>query len=248
MDNDFSDVVKQFFADLDQPATLLALFDYLPDVFLYVKDTQGRFIKVNRTLLRTRGLESEREILGKTDIDIHPPHWGARYLAEDQRVMRDRVPLVDQVWLVPNAQGRLESFISTKIPLFDPAGRCLGIAGVRRPLAPSEPEARPLSGIAAAVREMAERYGEPLEMKDLAAVSGFSHSQFNRRFRAIYRMTPTAYLQRVRVHEASRRLAESEQSIGDIALATGFYDQAHLTRTFRSLLNITPREFRRIKQ
>ncbi|MGI9471920.1 MAG: helix-turn-helix transcriptional regulator, partial [Rubripirellula sp.] len=53
------------------------------------------------------------------------------------------------------------------------------------------------------------------------------------------------YLQRVRVHHASILLADTEMSIGMLALETGFYDQAHLTRTFRRWFEMTPSEFRK---
>jgi AraC-like DNA-binding protein len=247
MTSQISDKISRFFASLDSSASLLDLFDHLPDVYLYVKDAEGRFMKVNRTLVQARGLKSEAEILGKTDVDIHPKYWGLRYIEEDRRVIRSRQQLVDQVWLVPNAKGRLESFVSTKIPLFNRAGECIGIAGVRRPLhstpASASSERR---GIEAAVKTMTENYAESVEMNQLAQSAGLSHSQFNRRFRATYRMSPSTYLQRVRVHEACRRLTDGDQSISEISLETGFYDQAHLTRTFKKFLDITPTEFRRI--
>ncbi len=248
MDEDFFDRIQIFFESLSQAAGL-ELFDYLPDVFLYVKDSAGRFVKVNETLLRARGLKSEAEILGKTDLDIHPKFWGARYREEDQRVMQSRQPLIDQVWLIPDVKGRLESFISTKIPLFNTNGDCIGIAGFRRPLNPiSGDSGSRASGIKSAVKAMTEQYAEPIEMGRLADVAGLSHSQFNRRFRATYRMSPSTYLQRVRVHEASRRLIESDQSALEISLATGFYDQAHMTRTFKKFLGVTPSEFRRVNR
>jgi len=241
-----SEKINTFFASLAAPGSLLELFDFLPDVYLYVKDTDGRFMKVNRTLVQARGLKSEAEILGKTDVDIHPKYWALRYIEEDRLVIRSRQSLVDQVWLVPNTKGRLESFVSTKIPLFDREGECIGIAGFRRPLNPSPSTASPeRGGIEAAVRMVTENYAESIEMNQLAEQAGLSHSQFNRRFRATYRMSPSTYLQRVRVHEASRRLIDGEQSISEIALETGFYDQAHLTRTFKKFLSVTPTEFRR---
>ena len=54
-----------------------------------------------------------------------------------------------------------------------------------------------------------------------------------------------AQLQRVRVHEASCLLADTDTSISEVALETGFYDQAHLSRTFRRWMGMTPSEFRK---
>ena len=248
MDTPAPDFVRHFFAELNDASEILALFDFLPDVYLYVKDTQGRFIRVNRAMTKARGLKHESELIGKTDLDIHPPYWAMRYRDEDQRVVKSGERLVDQVWLVPNSEGRLESYLSTKIPLFDRQGRCIGIAGVRRPLHASAPESRGEQGLETAARTITERYSEPLTIRELAKLAGLSHSQFNRRFLATYRMSPSQYVQRVRVHEASRLLGSRDESISFIALATGFYDQAHLTRTFKKVLGITPSEFRRINR
>jgi len=237
-----------FFESISEPNSLLALFDHLPDVFLYVKDSSGRFMKTNRTFLIERGMAAEAEILGKTDLDIHPQYWGQRYRDEDQAVMRSGLPLVDQVWLIPDVNGRLEPFISTKIPLFDLAGACIGVAGVRRRLNPADERFNDdCVGIKAAVRMMNENFAELIEIRKLAQIAGLSHSQFNRRFLAMYRMPPSTYLQRVRVHEASRRLVASDRPAMQIALESGFYDQAHMTRTFKKFLGVTPSEFRRLK-
>jgi AraC-like DNA-binding protein len=94
----------------------------------------------------------------------------------------------------------------------------------------------------------ATRYADPLEVRDVAARVGLSTSQLNRRFRSAFQMPPSEYLQRVRVHEASRRLVDGDGPISDIALECGFYDQAHLTRTFRRWMGMTPKDFRRLSQ
>ena len=237
----------EFFSRIADSASLLDLFDYLPDVFLYVKDANGRFMKMNTTFLLARGLATEAEILGKTDLDIHPRYWGQRYRDEDQKVMRSKTPLIDQVWLIPDVNGRLEPFVSTKIPLFDDEGSCIGIAGIRRPLNPIDSASSgDLHGIQAAIQIMNEKYSASVDMSQLSEIAGLSHSQFNRRFRALYRMSPSTYLQRVRVHEACRRLVASEQSAMEIALDSGFYDQAHMTRTFKKVLGVTPSAFRKM--
>ncbi len=240
--------VDEFFQRLDSPAGLLELFEYMPDVFLYVKDVEGRFMKVNRTMWSGRGLSSDSEVIGKTDLDIHPRFWALKYREEDARVISQKQPLVDCMWLVPDVKGNLESFISTKVPLFDRDGICIGLAGFRRPLQTAAEQNRTESrGLNSAVRYMHVHYAEPLEIREIAKQSGLSHSQFNRRFQAIYRMAPSVYLQRVRVHEASARLVDSEATLSQIALDVGFYDQAHLTRTFKRFLGVSPSEFRRIQ-
>lgn len=235
-----------FFDSLDDAAQLLRLFDFVPNVYLYVKDLRGRFVGMNRQWVAMRGASAAEELIGKTDLELHPAFWARQYQEEDRRVIESGRELPEQVWLVPAGNGKLGSFVSTKIPLRDSVGEVIGIAGVmyRNDI---DSAARPPSDPVKRATEMiANRYDGPLEIAQLASEVGLSVSQLNRRFRASYRIPPSEYLQRVRVNEASRRLAQTDHSIIDVALATGFFDQAHLTRTFKRWTGMTPREFRNV--
>jgi AraC-like DNA-binding protein len=236
---------NQLFSSLENAAQLLRLFDFLPNVFLYVKDTEGRFAAMNKQLVRLRGAETEAELIGKTDLDMHPVYWGRLYQEEDRRVIDSGREIPNQVWLVPGADGDLDRFISSKIPLRGSDGKIIGIAGVMYRLEGGRESTTRSDPVAQATEWIRQRLDRPLEIGQVARQVGLSVSQLNRRFRAAYQMSPSEYLQRVRVHEASRLLAESDLSIGEVALETGFYDQAHLTRTFRRWMGMTPSEFRR---
>jgi transcriptional regulator GlxA family with amidase domain len=67
-----------------------------------------------------------------------------------------------------------------------------------------------------------------------------------RLFRAFARamgMTPHEYQRQARVRYAMaliRASARGGGALSDIAVASGFADQAHLTRTFRRMLGVTP--------
>ena len=47
-----------------------------------------------------------------------------------------------------------------------------------------------------------------------------------------------------RVQEGQRLLTESEQSVGEVALGVGFYDQSHFTKHFRRVTGMTPLAYR----
>src|SRR6476620_3129613 len=78
----------------------LALFDHLPDVYLFVKDANHVFRAVNKAEWRFHGCHSAEEMIGKKDADFHPPVMAEQYVAEDRRVIESGKALVDQVWLV----------------------------------------------------------------------------------------------------------------------------------------------------
>lgn len=48
-----------------------------------------------------------------------------------------------------------------------------------------------------------------------------------------------------KIEEAIRLVRDTSSSLADVAARCGYYDQAHLTRTFRQHLGVTPAEYRR---
>ena len=240
-----SAIRNNLFSTLEDAAQLLRLFDFLPNVYLYVKDTQGRFVAMNQHLVRLRGAENQEELLGKTDLELHPVYWGRLYQEEDRRVMESGREIPDQVWLVPMEGGKLGTFISSKIPIRGAGGQIIGIAGVMYRLENQSESAARSDPIGRATEMIDDRFDRPLQIGQIAKQIGLSVSQLNRRFRSIYQMSPSEYLQRVRVHKASSMLADTDALISEVALETGFYDQAHLTRTFRRWMGMTPSEFRK---
>jgi AraC family transcriptional regulator len=67
-----------------------------------------------------------------------------------------------------------------------------------------------------------------------------------RAFRRHVGCSITNYLRRRRITEACRLMESGECDLAEIALHTGFSDQAHLTRMFRKELGLPPARFRRI--
>lgn len=235
---------RRFFEQLEDSLALTPLFEYLPEVYLYVKDRRSRFVKVNEALWRLRGYESEAEMIGLCDLDIHPQHLAEQYIAEDRRVMQSARPLPNQIWLVPGQGEELKWFISSKIPLFDAQRRVIGIAGVMRDLEKAESLIRPYREMDEAITYVLHHYAEPIEVTWLADLTHLSVSQFDRRFKRLYQMTPMQYVLRVRINAACQALTTSDRSIAEIAAACGFYDQSYFTKQFRKQFAQTPTAYR----
>lgn len=81
----------------------------------------------------------------------------------------------------------------------------------------------------------------------LAAGLGVSTAHLVRSFTRSYGIPPHRYLLGRRLDLARRRLLAGEPP-ADVARATGFYDQAHLTRHFGRLLATTPGRYARLAQ
>jgi AraC-like DNA-binding protein/response regulator of citrate/malate metabolism len=89
------------------------------------------------------------------------------------------------------------------------------------------------------------RYAEPLTREAIADHIGISADYLTDCFRQELGVTPMTYVRRFRVRQAGELLRNSDQSITRIALAVGFSDGAHFTRTFQREMKMTPRAFRR---
>src|SRR6266540_1907206 len=87
-------------------------------------------------------------------------------------------------------------------------------------------------------------YVESLAVTQVADAVGVHPAHLARVFRAHFGCTIGDYLRQLRIDSASRKLAETECALSEIATAAGFYDQAHFTRTFKRLTGLTPAEFR----
>ncbi len=90
---------------------------------------------------------------------------------------------------------------------------------------------------------LSDRYAEDLSLDALAAEARLSPFQLIRAFRRETAMTPHAYLVDRRIQAAREKLRRNEP-VASVALATGFADQAHLTRVFKARVGVTPGAYR----
>ena len=82
-----------------------------------------------------------------------------------------------------------------------------------------------------------------LQLSDIANVHP---THLARQFRRCYRKSVGEYLRQRRVDAAIKLLTESDLSLAEIANATGFAHQAHLTFVFKRFMGATPGEYRRL--
>ena len=90
-----------------------------------------------------------------------------------------------------------------------------------------------------------DRIGEPVLLADMAATVGMSERTFSDAFRLTSGQTPYQFGIVLRIERAKAYLAGSNLSIPEIAVATGFSDQAHFTTTFRRHVGLPPARYRR---
>src|SRR5262245_56270767 len=69
-----------------------------------------------------------------------------------------------------------------------------------------------------------------ISIEALASIAGLSLSRFARAFKQSQGVAPHEYLMQCRVRRALELLAATDMSVSEIACASGFSDQSHLTR------------------
>lgn len=88
-------------------------------------------------------------------------------------------------------------------------------------------------------------YAQPLDVPALARIAHVSQAHFTRTFRATFGETPHRYLQRRRVERAMFLLRETDGSVTDICFQVGFGSPGTFSRTFRDIVGLSPRAYRR---
>jgi AraC family transcriptional regulator len=92
------------------------------------------------------------------------------------------------------------------------------------------------------------RFAEGVRLHEIAREAGVHPLHLARVFRRELGCSIGEYVRRLRVDFAGRCLASSEMPLADVAIAAGFSDQSHFSRTFRRYRGMTPSQFRGRRQ
>jgi AraC-like DNA-binding protein len=104
---------------------------------------------------------------------------------------------------------------------------------------------RPDPVLARRLRELLDEHVvDGLTLDEAAGLVHAHPAHLVRAFSAAYGIAPHQYLNSRRVDRA-RGLLLDGRSPGEVASATGFFDQSHLTRHFRKLVGVTPGRYSR---
>ncbi|MCF8324490.1 MAG: AraC family transcriptional regulator [Leadbetterella sp.] len=90
-----------------------------------------------------------------------------------------------------------------------------------------------------------ENLAHPWTVEEMAAIIGLGTTTFTEKVKTFSGFPPLNYLINLRISEAIRLLKNSDRSLTDIALDTGFYSSQHFSTTFKKLTGYTPGHFRK---
>lgn len=225
--------------------SLRQLFEGLPDIYLFAKDLQGRFTFANQIFVEKCGLKRPEELVGLTDFDCFPRHLAEKYVRDDGLVMRTGKPLANVVELVINAGKSPDWYSTTKVPVFGAEGRIVGISGFTRDFKKMSSKSRNYMVMEKVIDYVMEHYTSSIEIETLANLVCLSISQFERKFKSTFGVSPLKYVSMVRIQASCQALAATDARISRISSENGFYDLSHFNRQFRAQTGMSPSAYRK---
>jgi len=241
--------VKENLENFAEKSLCADLFEYIPNVYLYIKNINRQFLHVNRNFAKLLGGNRLEDIIGKTDHDFFPRHLADEFRKEDIGVMQGTIQVIEKIWLVSRSNRKFDWFFSTKLPVPWKKSNANGIeyaglVGYFRDCKKSEFGSEQDFVAKKVADHLLSNYSHHISSKELAILSGLSVSQMNRRFSQAYQISPQQFLLNVRLKIASQLLATTNEPITSIVFDTGFFDQSHFSRFFRRNFGMSPNEYR----
>lgn len=83
-----------------------------------------------------------------------------------------------------------------------------------------------------------------LELSEISKACGLSVSRLSRVCKAVTGLPPAKYIEKIRMDEAQRLLAFTQEQIGQVAQRCGYQDPAHFSRVFGRTQGQSPKEYR----
>lgn len=235
---------KEWILGIRSDAGFHRLFDYIPGVFFFAKDRQGRTMFTSQGILDLYGMKDASEMIGLTDYDLNPAVMAAHYVADDERILTGAAEHIERLELWFDRQGMPDWFVVNKLPILDSEGLVHGVMGLLRRASEHEMQLPVFQTVAKAVELIRRDYQLSLRMSDVANRCGQSLRQLQRHFQSAFGTTPQEFLLRTRILGATKLLEETRLSMAEIAAKCGFTDVSAFTQQFRLRCGQTPASYR----
>jgi PAS domain S-box-containing protein len=239
-----NDTRRIFLERLRSQSGFEKLFEFLPDISFWIKNDKFEFVMGNQAVVERCGRREEDEIIGKTDFDFFPAELAENFRRDDQRVMQNREKILNRVELVPNEDGTVDWCTTNKIPVFSKEGTVMGVAGTTKKFRKAGYDVQPNMEMSNVLEFINHNYMRQIDVNDLAEMSGFSVSHFGRKFKQLFALSPSRYINKIRVKAACKALISSRASLLSIAGETGFCDQSYFSKQFKIHVGMPPKAYR----
>ena len=226
------------------PANFPEILEHLADVYFYVKDVNSRWQECNSAALTLFNAARKSDVLGKSDWDFYPEQIAREIIQDDRSVIECGRPIVNKLEVIVDETGRLLWVLTTKTPARNREGRVCGVIGLTRPVGTTDMLPEDYRQFSKVIDYVKNHYRSSLEVSELARIACLSESQFRKRFVKLFKISPSKFINRIRVQTAARLLLSGDLSIAGVALQCGFCDQSYFTRQFSNFFGLTPKKYR----
>ncbi|MCC6444742.1 MAG: response regulator [Armatimonadetes bacterium] len=134
---------------------LRTLIDNLPD-YIYIKDSDSRFVLNNSAHIRILGAASQEEVAEKMDFHYFPAELAARYFTDEQAIIRSGEPMLNHEEPVIDPSGDRRWLSTSKVPLRDSQENVVGLVGISRDITEQKEAEQRLTVQYAVARVLAE--------------------------------------------------------------------------------------------
>ena len=154
----------------------------------------------------------------------------------------------DDAWRRSGSPGALALGVALveAAAAMDASALCAALADIFGADEGSPTRRRPPDWLRRLKDDLQDRSLKEIDIPARAIAAGVHPGHLSRLFRRCYGVTLTHHAQTHAVRRALAMIAHGEQSLGAVAAAADFYDQSHMTRTFRRVLARTPAECQRL--
>jgi PAS domain S-box-containing protein len=129
MQRDVSEIRKAMENLNTEKDLLRSLMDNFPYP-IYFKDTESRFIRINKAQARMLGITDPDEAIGKTDFDFFTPQHAQEAFNDEQRILITGEQLIDKTERVRTGEGNFIWVSTTKVPIKNQNGEITGLVGI----------------------------------------------------------------------------------------------------------------------
>jgi hypothetical protein len=201
---------QAFIHQIHLDSLFFPLFNHIHDVCFFVKDIEGHILIGDRELLRHFGFNTEDQISGKTDFELHPYNMAVKYREDDLAVIRSGKPMLRIVELFINHMGLPDWYVTDKLPVFSKTDTVIGVMGIIQ----KYDSARRLGGLdhslSRILRYIEEHFDESPRITQLASMIDLPVRQFERWFKDYLKLSSQQYIMKTRIFHACEELRVSQ--------------------------------------
>jgi light-regulated signal transduction histidine kinase (bacteriophytochrome) len=120
-------------------------------------------------------VKSEEEVIGKTDLDLHPAELAEGFMADDRHVIETGNPIINREEYVLDENGEIIWLLTSKLPLRDDSGEIIGLLGIGRNVTESVKAREEIKKLNAELEERVIARTQELDYKN-KELEAFSYS------------------------------------------------------------------------